>query len=272
MRMLFRTLTALVLPIVVVCSFAAGDRLTVEPVATPEQPLRILFIGNSYTNFNNLPAVLSKLAASAEPPLAIETAQYAPDGYNLKHHWSDGEALRNIRESRWDFVVLQEASMLPVENPEQMRQFARKFNDQITKTDARTVLFMTWARQHKPKMITAVARTCNSIGRELNALVAPAGRAWQRALKRRANLVLHTPDKSHPTQQGTYLAACIFYATLTGENPEGLSSAGLYRVTQKQAQFLQQIAWETVKDRLKREEKEESSKANKARRRPDKEK
>jgi len=44
---------------------------------------------------------------------------------------------------------------------------------------------------------------------------------------------------------GTYLAACVFYATLTGRDPRGLGDGGL-AVGADDAAFLQGIAWETV--------------------------
>jgi hypothetical protein len=52
-------------------------------------------------------------------------------------------------------------------------------------------------------------------------------------------------DRKHPTLAGTYLAACVFYAVLNENSPEGIAyTAGLDPVD---AAFLQHIAWETVK-------------------------
>lgn len=59
------------------------------------------------------------------------------------------------------------------------------------------------------------------IARELKALVAPVGLAWQSILKLDWGTELYHQDGSHPSAAGTYLAACVFYATLTGMNPEG---------------------------------------------------
>jgi hypothetical protein len=65
--------------------------------------------------------------------------------------------------------------------------------------------------------------------------------------------VLHRPDKSHPNPTGTYLAACVFHATLLDANPVGLPGKINYGgkvladIPDDQAKRLQEIAWEVVK-------------------------
>ena len=79
------------------------------------------------------------------------------------------------------------------------------------------------------------------IGRKLGAIVVPVGVAWQRVLAEHPEIVLHDKDKSHPNALGSYLAACVFYATLFGKTPVGLwSPAG---VAPETAKLLQATAW-----------------------------
>jgi hypothetical protein len=53
-------------------------------------------------------------------------------------------------------------------------------------------------------------------------------------------------DGIHPTQAGTYLAACVFYASIFRQSPEGLSFHG--GVSDAQAQVLQAEAGQHVLD------------------------
>ena len=46
-----------------------------------------------------------------------------------------------------------------------------------------------------------------------------AVRAWAEALRRKPALDLWTDDGQHPGRKGSYLAACVFYAALTGRDP-----------------------------------------------------
>ncbi|MBC8235777.1 hypothetical protein H8E77_40025 [bacterium] len=215
----------------------------------PEKPISVLFIGNSYTIWDwNLPLTLSRMATTATPPMTIKTGQSVVPGTKLDFHWNNGDAVNKIRQAGWDFVVLQEWSKGPVEELQQMREFARKFDAEIKKSGAQTVFFMTWGRQHLPEMIEDIAKAYNDIGTELKATVAPVGRAWQRSIKERPGILLHKPDKSHPSAHGVYLSACVFYTVLTGKPPLGLSNGGLTQVSEVDARFLQEIALETVKE------------------------
>jgi hypothetical protein len=83
-----------------------------------------------------------------------------------------------------------------------------------------------------------------SIVHELDTRVAPVGVAWAEAHKQNPQLNLWQDDGSHPAMQGTYLAACVFYATIFDESPEGLS----YRsdLSKDEAQWLQKVAADAV--------------------------
>jgi len=209
-------------------------------------PRRVLFIGNSYTYYRDLPQALSKLAASASPPLAIATDSFTKGGFSLERHWTNRGAIKKIRQGGWDVVVLQDQSIQPILRPENTKVYARMLHAEVERIGARTVLFMTWARRDRPEKIGRLARTYQELGKELRVPVAPVGRAWKLARKERPGLDLYTDDGSHPNQHGTYLAACVFYITLTGRDPRGLGNAGLEEVSDADARFLQHVAWRTA--------------------------
>jgi hypothetical protein len=88
------------------------------------------------------------------------------------------------------------------------------------------------------------------IADELEVLVAPVGAAWQNGMARDPQLDLWQADGIHPNREGTYLAACVFYATIYRQSPQGLTyTAGL---AQEKAQFLQTVAAETVLESAER--------------------
>ena len=74
--------------------------------------------------------------------------------------------------------------------------------------------------------------------------VSPAGLAWQDARRRWPDLDLYFTDGSHPNEAGSYLAACVLYATLTGKDPRG--AAPLASLTPELAARLQQVAWDST--------------------------
>jgi hypothetical protein len=95
-------------------------------------------------------------------------------GASLRTHWNAGEALKQIQDGRYDRVVLQEQSTLPVKNAKRMHENVRRFAEAIQTAGAKTVLYMTWARRNAPESQQAITDAYTVIGRDLGAMVVPA--------------------------------------------------------------------------------------------------
>jgi hypothetical protein len=212
-------------------------------------PLKVLFIGNSFTARNDLPGLLGRLAAARGKNL--EHRLISAGGASLRTHWNAGEALKAIQGGRYDHVVLQEQSTLPVKNAKRMHENVRLFDEAIKAAGAKTVLYMTWARQNTPESQQAITDAYASIGRELGAAVVPVGLAWQRFLGKHDQPVLHDKDQSHPALAGSYLAACVFLAVLFEQSPVGIAGeiAGL---SEKDLALLQKVAWQSCSSTARR--------------------
>ncbi len=214
--------------------------------------IKVLFIGNSYTYCNNLPGMLQDLSKAAGKKL--ETAMVTSGGKTLEWHWYNPETLDAIDKGPWGFVVLQEQSLRPVEEPAKMSCAVNKFAARIHKVKATPLLYLTWARKHIPEMQDGITEAYLRAARETGAKIAPVGSAWRRALAASPGLSLYVEDRSHPSMLGSYLAACVFYATIFGETPVGLSrevrlSEGVAAVVDKdKAALLQEMAWASVRE------------------------
>ncbi|REK17741.1 MAG: SGNH/GDSL hydrolase family protein [Planctomycetota bacterium] len=199
----------------------------------------MLFIGNSFTARNDLPGMLTELAAARG--LRIEHDLISAGGASLRRHWNAGPAIDAIVDGGYDDVVLQEQSTLPVKNAARMAENVGEFHSVIREAGSRTVLYMTWARRHAPETQAAISKAYTKIGRELGALVVPVGLAWQAFLAEHDHPDLYDRDGSHPSPAGSYLAACVFLAALFGENPVGMD-AGPNQLDAKSRELLQRAA------------------------------
>jgi hypothetical protein len=254
------------------CAPAASAEPPAPGPPPPERPLQVLFIGNSYTYNNNLPALVEGLAASATPPLRIRTRAVTQPGVRLQQHWDRGDALAALRQGHWDYVVLQEQSTLgllliegrhEVNDPElAFHPYARRFAEEARKVGAQPLFLLTWARRDTPESQARLTQAYMSVARELGAPIIPAGLAWARARQENPAAVLYHQDGSHPSPAGSYLTASTLYTTLTGRSPLGLASTltghpmpegvlnpaktvTLVPLTPEQAEPLQRMAWET---------------------------
>lgn len=188
----------------------------------PARSIEMLFIGNSFTQRNNLPGLLAEMAGARN--VSLEYDLISVGGASLRNHWNAGRAAKEIETGGYDYVVLQEQSTLPVKNAKRMAENVRLFDEVIKRAGSRTVLYMTWARKHTPEAQQAITDAYNTIGRELGAIVVPVGLAWQSFLAKHDKPVLHDRDQSHPALAGSYLAACVFLITLFNESPVGIEA------------------------------------------------
>jgi len=199
-----------------------------------------IFVGNSFTQRNDVPALIARLAAARGHTLTHRL--YSAGGASLRMHWNKGDARAAIESTRPDWVVLQEQSTLPIKNAARFHENVRLFDETIRAAGSRMLLYMTWARAHAPESQRQLTDAYRAIGAELGAAVAPAGVAWERVLATNPHPVLHDKDGSHPTLAGSYLAACTLFATMFGERPEG-DDGGL---APADAAPLRDAAWEAA--------------------------
>ncbi len=111
--------------------------------------VNVLFIGNSFTQRNNLPELLAGLAAARG--LSVRHELISVGGASLRTHWNAGRATQTIETGDFDYVVLQEQSTLPIKNAGRFHENVRLFDEAIKAQDAKTVLYLTWARRHAPE-------------------------------------------------------------------------------------------------------------------------
>ena len=207
--------------------------------------MKILFIGNSFTARNNVPGLIANMAAARGHTL--EHRLISAGGASLRMHWHKGDAPKAIEQKRWDYVVLQEQSTLPVKNAQRTKENIRLFDEAIKASGAKMALYLTWARQKVPETQKALTDCYTSIGEELGATIIPAGVAWERLLRKKDHPVLHDKDGSHPTLAGSYLAACVFFAVLFDESPVGIPFPSK-ALTPADVELLQKTAWETARE------------------------
>jgi hypothetical protein len=215
----------------------------------------VLYIGNSLTYFNEMPWMTEEVARSLGKPLRAIFA--GASGRNLRQQWEDPKVLQTMRDSHADFVVLQPQSSEILRDFDSVRRYARLLAAEARKNGAKPVVFMTWAVEGMSQQ--EITRRYILLARELRAPIAPVGLAWENLQKRGINLFW---DGTHPNVAGSYLAACVFYAVVTGESPAGAThtfdvkftipefyrrSLETERIDTATAEEIQRVAWAAVR-------------------------
>jgi len=213
------------------------------PYATPRAhtagpPLRILWIGNSYTHVNDLPKIIAQLADSSKVDRRPAITGILKGGELLKGHWAN-PALQEALQQKWDVVVMQEQSTTPITAPDTLLKYGKLIGDAAHRAGARVVLYVTWPRKERPADEDAIVAAYRALGNAVHAQLALAGRAWMDVIAQDPAVELYQNDGSHPDPQGSYVAACVFYEVLFGKSPVGLPAIG---VSPREARRAQEAA------------------------------
>jgi hypothetical protein len=170
--------------------------------------LRVLFIGNSLTYANDLPAIVEALADTINKGRLTHKMVAFPN-YSLEDHWNQGDARRAIAEHKWDFVVLQQGPSALPESRALLVEYARRFAEEIRRSGARPALYMVWPAESRLNDFDRVRDSYEQAAKKVDGLLFPAGDAWRAAWRQRPGLALYSPDGLHPTLLGSYLAAVV---------------------------------------------------------------
>ena len=231
--------------------------------------LHVLFIGNSYTFFNDMYVTVSRIAA--ENPahrLAIAYKNLTPGGCSFARHLTLNDEIDVIKKGGWDYVVMQEQSSAPslpseivakntYRNAHLLDSIVHKYNPK-----AQVIFYMTWGHKFGTQNPTKgyplpdtyegmQMRLINSyleMAYQNNAWCAPVGMAWQQMRRERPYVPIYNADASHPSAIGSYLAANVIYATIL-QKP--YTSNYIADIDPELAEYIQQLAQNTVLNNLR---------------------
>jgi hypothetical protein len=198
-----------VLALAAAVAVAAGASGAAVPPSR-QQPLRVLFIGNSQTSTNDLPAFVAAIAKLSKHG-KITYRAIAPSATTLAGLWY-GRANPALVSGDWDAVVLQQGPSVTPAGRSTLCFYAKEFADAAREHGAKPYLMMVWPRRGSEfaEVVDAYSAAAAASG----ATLLPAGVAWSAALGRMPSLPLYAWDGVHPGRMGTYLAAVTVYAGL----------------------------------------------------------
>lgn len=227
-----------------------------------QDTLRTLFIGNSYMAVNNLPQLISDLATAQGDVLIFQSN--TPGGQTFQMHANNPTNYQLMHAQAWDYVVLQGQSQEPsfptAQVNTQTLPYALQLADSVNSIQpcAQVNFFMTWGRQNGDPQWDSIS-TFDGMNARLraaylrfadsaNAAVSPVGVAWKYVRDNYPNINLYQQDGSHPSLEGSYLAACVFYSSLFQKSCVGNTfNPG---IGHGDAFILQQVASAVVLDSL----------------------
>ena len=205
---------------------------------TPQDSLRVLWVGNSFSYCNDLPGMVQKIASTQKVKLSC--TRFLKGGERFSGHLKNKKLLQAIADGGWDYVVLQVHAASP---------------------DARVIFYMTWGHKYGNRKPVAEYPLSNGyegmqerlktsyleMAYDNGAWCAPVGMAWRAVRSERPDCILYRPDCYHPAVPGSYLAANVIFTTILQRPYQTAFTAEL---PAEQAEYLQRTAQRTVLDNL----------------------
>jgi len=238
---------------------------SVQMQAADNNSLKILWIGNSYSYYNELPNTVKDIAASQNIKLSI--TRFLKGGERFAGHVKNPELIKALRRGGWDFVILQGYSSTPAYSTESVVRDIYPLAhtlDSLAKAHSpkcHVVYYMTWGHKNGnlrqtdyplddtyDLMQERIKTTYIEMAYMNNGWCAPVGMAWQRVRKEYPKVQLYRDDNYHPSLIGSYLAANVIFTTLFQRHYQTKVTTGL---PIEQAIILQLIAQQTVFNNLR---------------------
>ena len=198
---------------------------------------KVLFIGNSFTYYNDMDETVARIAREAGVNAVV--TRIAIGAHNLSQFADPAdeggkqvlEALEGADD--YDFVVLQEQSTRPLTNPDLFVSGVSSLVSLVRRTqkDCKVLLYQTWGfpsgvsggttvAQMEQNLYNAYSKAAADLGLQLS----PVGKAFTKVYSEHPEIDLYSPDKKHPSPEGSYLAACVHAAVIFGIDPRGLDA------------------------------------------------
>lgn len=228
--------------------------LFLRTAAEPVTNRNVLFVGNSYT----APVAARFKEFSVRTGKTGRIEAITPGGVQLRVHVAKGEVAKRLSAAEWDVVSVQEQSQTPSFPEEQVREITdpalRELQALAGKAGATLVLYQHWPRRDGDKANRAddtmadqrvrLNATFSRLSREFGVPLIPVSDAWESCGREHPEIKLHAADGSHPSAEGAYLAAAVFFGLIYADDPARLPDLALPADT---ARALRKVAAETVK-------------------------
>lgn len=211
---------------------------------------------------NNLPQMVQDLSASMNDVLIFDSN--TPGGQTFQNHAANPVNYQKMAAQPWDYIILQGQSQEPSFPYSQVNSATLPYAVQLADSAkaiqpcSQVNFFMTWGRQNGDPQWDSI-NTFDKMNQRLRAAylriadsaaasVSPVGVAWKYTRDNYPNINLYQQDGSHPSLEGSYLAACVFYTSLFHQPTIGSNyNPGIDPTS---AGILQQVASSIVLDSL----------------------
>lgn len=233
----------------------------VKEIPEEEKPITVLIVGNDTLHTNDVPNMLREVARMSKSWRPLDVTCFAREDWSLGDHIREKEAIGLIKGEHWDFVVLQDRWLQPLQDPAGMLESVQTLAKTARQKGTKVVLFVPWAdagQERQQEVLSAVSR---KLAERLSIEVAPAGDVFFAVTRKYKDLNPYVGDKHHVSPFGAWLAGAALYAVITNQKAKLIADKFTYQgndgeephvpVTGDRAKDIETIVWQIVNEENK---------------------
>ncbi|MGA2497004.1 MAG: SGNH/GDSL hydrolase family protein [Tepidisphaeraceae bacterium] len=224
-------------------------------------PYRVYFIGHSLYSFGscNVPAAVQYLSEVAQVDRPIQATTFIKGGARHEDYLNSPEVMKRLREEPWDIVIIA-GNMNDMAHPERVNlEYAKKLDQEVKSRQIRLLEYVAWPWvkvsgdqifEQRMRAQEAFNQPLLDLAKETGATLVPSGPGLVNVIKKDQKFLADLKyGEVHISPLGYYFTACVLFASIYNQNPEGLPSVFReYNIDKETARILQATAWETVQE------------------------
>ena len=209
-----------------------AEETTAGPIRDKETELKILFIGNSFTFFNDMPTkYFQNICGASGYKVSVESIT---NGGHYLSKFADAsdeygaKVDKALKENKYDIVIIQEQSGCPIADPNRFFNGVRALAKKVKDNGAELYLFETWGYKEgysklsshggSTKIMEMKLRAAyTAIAEEVGAEVILAGVAML-DIHTQGKIEVYRDDLFHPSAQGSALVAYTIFGKIFMED------------------------------------------------------
>ena len=180
---------------------------------------KVLFLGNSFTYYYDLPAQVEKASYGSLVCHSITRGGAYLNAYKTPSDELYVRLCEIQAENEYDYVVLQEQSLNAVVNFNDYLSSVKNLKSLLGK--AKILIYQTWSYKDGSPLLESTGMSytemtdklesaANRAAAEIGAEVVPVGRVFYQTVMSGSDIELYDADALHPSEAGVALAAKCF--------------------------------------------------------------
>lgn len=173
---------------------------------------QLLFVGNSLTQYNNLPGLVKKIYNETGKSVSITTL--LKGGTGLEDHWNSEELQPEINSGFYDYVIVQQGPSSQEYGRWSLMTFGGLIAESCNENSAKLAFFMVWPSRTYYSTFDGVIQNYTDAAAATNSILCPVGRVWKNHFDQTEDFSYYGVDGFHPSLKGSQVAAEVIVQSL----------------------------------------------------------